>query len=110
MALAVTGIGQTVALVKGCRAEELALANKQATAAVVVKVESLKKSSSVAEQESENTDDPQTRTINNLIQRFNILERLVLTESSSKGVTNYKAKKKPELKPIENEPEKEMNK
>lgn len=100
IALALTAIGQTIALVKGCRAEDVAQSSQQETKKVGEKVKRLTNSSNEAAEEIVSRDDPQVRLLNALVHRMTLLERLVLSEASNKGAQSYRAKKKTELKPI----------
>jgi hypothetical protein len=100
LALVMSGVTQVVTLVKGCQATDVAESSKKATETVDARVEGLQKSTGRVTEELASRDSPQVDALNALIVRMGLLERLVLAESSVRGAAAYRAKKKPELKPV----------
>lgn len=100
LAIVMSGVTQVVTLVKGCQTADVAESSKQATATVDAKVGVLEKSTGKATEELASRDSPQVAALNALIVRMELLERLVLTESSVRGAAAYRAKKKPDLNPV----------
>jgi hypothetical protein len=102
VAVILSGVAQGVGLVKGCRAEDVGLAAQANGEKVGKQVTTL---SAVVDEKNvalSKRDAPQVEQINALVLRIKMLELLVISEASSRGASNYRAKvkKQPELKVI----------
>jgi hypothetical protein len=102
IAMVLSGVAQTVALVKGCRAEDVGVSAKADSAVVGQKVERLKTTVSQVSDDVETRDTPQVELLNALVMRVTILEKLCVTDASPRATAVYRARKKeqPELKTI----------
>ncbi len=103
VAIALSGVAQTVALVKGCRAEDVGVSAKADSAAVEQKVTELGVAVRGADIELASRNPPQVGSLNAVVMRLLILEKLCLSSAGPAAVKTYRAKKKeqPELKVIE---------
>lgn len=102
--LAALGLGGGFLTYKAVKAEDTAISAKETVTVAAEKTEAEGDASYEAlrarEAESVAERVKLAKATNDLIQRVTLLERLVLSESSVKGVAAYRAKKKPKLDPV----------